>query len=71
MGWVISKLVKDVMITPEEIKGLMANLLYVDSPAAGTTKLTAWAAKHSSTLGLKYTSELARRKDRGSEYKSN
>jgi NADH dehydrogenase len=71
MGWVISKLVKDVMITREEIKGLMANLLYVDSPAAGTTKLTAWAAKHSSTLGLKYTSELARRRDRHSGYKSN
>ena len=71
MGWVISKLVNDVMITREEIKGLMANLLYVDSPAAGTTKLTAWAAKHSSTLGLKYTSELSRRKDRNSGYKSN
>lgn len=71
VGWFISKLVKDVMITPEEIKGLMANLLYVDSPAAGTTKLTEWAAKHSSTLGLKYTSELARRRDRQSGYKSN
>lgn len=71
VGWFISKLVKDVMITPEEIKGLMTNLLYVDSPAAGTTKLTEWAAKHSSTLGLKYTSELARRRDRHLGYKSN
>ena len=42
-----------------------------DSPAVGTTKLTEWAAKHSSTLGLKYTSELARRRDRHSGYKSN
>ena len=71
MGWVISKLVNDVMITREEIKGLMANLLYVDSPAAGTTKLPSWAAKHSSTLGLKYTSELARRRDRNSGYHGN
>jgi hypothetical protein len=63
VGWFISKLVKDRMITPGEIKGLMANLLYVDSPAAGTTKLTGWAAEHSSTLGLKYTSELVRRTD--------
>lgn len=71
VGRFISKLVKDLMITPEEIKGLMANLLCVDSPAVGTTKLTEWTTKHSSTLGLKYTSELARRRDRNSGYKSN
>ena len=70
-GWIIGKLVKDVMITREEIKGLMDNLLYVDSPPAGSTRLTEWAQKHSDTLGLKYTSELARRRDRTTEYKSN
>jgi uncharacterized protein YbjT (DUF2867 family) len=70
-GWIIGKFVNDVMITKEEIEGLMADLLYVDSPPAGSTKLTEWAEKHSGTLGLRYTSELARRKDRKSEYKSN
>jgi NADH dehydrogenase len=70
-GWVIGKIVNDVMITKEEIEGLMANLLYVESPPTGITKLTDWAKKHSETLGLKYTSELARRVDRESEYKSN
>jgi uncharacterized protein YbjT (DUF2867 family) len=70
-GWVIGKIVNDVMITKEEIEGLMANLLYVESPPTGITKLTDWAEKHSETLGLKYTSELARRVDRESEYKSN
>jgi uncharacterized protein YbjT (DUF2867 family) len=70
-GWVIGKIVNDVMITKEEIEGLMTNLLYVESPPAGITKLTYWAKKHSETLGLKYTSELARRDDRESEYKSN
>ena len=59
------------MITKEEIEGLMANLLYVDSPPTGSMRLTDWAKKHSETLGLKYTSELARRVDRESEYKSN
>ena len=59
------------MITNEEIEGLMADLLYVDSLPAGSTKLTEWAQKHAGTLGLKYTSELARRRDRKSEYKSN
>ena len=70
-GWIIGKIVNDVMITKEEIEGLMSNLLYVESPPTGSTKLTEWAKKHSDTLGLKYTSELARRKNRESEYKSN
>ena len=70
-GLVIGKIVNDVMITKEEVEGLMANLLYVDSPPTGSMKLTEWAKKHSKTLGLKYTSELARRVDRESEYKSN
>jgi NADH dehydrogenase len=70
-GLVIGKIVNDVMITKEEIEGLMANLLYVDSPPTGSLKLTDWAKKHSETLGFKYTSELARRVDRESEYKSN
>ncbi len=70
-GLVIGKLVNDVMITKEEIEGLMANLLYVESPPTGSTRLTEWVKKHSETLGSKYTSELARRVDRESEYKSN
>jgi NADH dehydrogenase len=70
-GWIIGKIVNDVMVTKEEIKGLMANLLYVESSPTGSTKLTEWARKHSETLGLKYTSELARRINRKSEYKSN
>ena len=70
-GWVIGKLVGDVMITQEEIAGLMANLLYVDAPPAGSTKLTDWAKERASSLGLHYTSELARRRDRRTEYQSN
>ncbi len=71
VGWTLGKLVGDVMITREEIKGLMDNLLHVDAPPAGTTKLTDWARERASTLGLHYTSELARRRDRRSGYKSN
>ena len=71
VGWVISKLVGDVMITREEIAGLMANLLYVDSQPAGTTKMTDWAREHANRLGLHYTSELARRNDRQKGYQSN
>ena len=71
IGWLLGKIVNDVMITKDEIEGLMANLLYVDSPPAGMTKLTEWAKKHANTLGYKYTSELARRRDRTVKYNSN
>ena len=70
-GWVIGKLVNDVLITKDEIAGLMANLLYVESPPTGTTRLTEWAEKHAGTLGKRYTSELKRREDRDSAYSSN
>ena len=71
VGWVIGTLVDDVLITRDEIKGLMNNLLYVESPPAGRIKLTDWANERSASLGLHYTSELARRRDRRSEYRSN
>jgi uncharacterized protein YbjT (DUF2867 family) len=61
----------DVMITRQEIKGLMANLLFVESPPAGETRLTDWIKSHASSLGLHYTSELKRRKDRTQAYQSN
>lgn len=71
VGWVIGKLVGDVMITREEIRGLMDNLLHVDAPPVGETRLTDWARERSASLGVRYTSELARRQDRAAEYRSN
>lgn len=70
-GAVVGKLVDDVIVTREEIEGLMADLLYVDSPPAGQTRLTEWAARHKETLGLHYTSELARRRNRQAAYQAN
>ena len=70
-GLLIGKIVGDVMITRDEITGLMNSLLYVDSPPVGKTKLTEWVKEHRDSLGRKYTSELARRKDLESKYKSN
>jgi NADH dehydrogenase len=70
-GWVLGKMVGDVMITREEIEGLMADLLAVDSPPAGSTKLTDWARERAATLGRRYTSEMARRINRETEYASN
>ena len=68
---IVSAFVDDVLVTREEIDGLMADLLHVDTPPTGTTKLTAWAQKHADNLGKQYTSELARRRDRQAAYASN
>lgn len=59
---------KDVLITREEIRGLMEERLHVTSPPLGTTRLSEWLAAHASTLGRGYTSEMARRLDRISQY---
>lgn len=68
--WAVSKIMRDVMITREEVKGLMAGLLCTNSPPAGATRLTDWARTHADTLGVHYASELARRRDRTSAYDS-
>ncbi|MBI5624277.1 MAG: NAD(P)H-binding protein [Elusimicrobia bacterium] len=67
----VGMLVDDVVVTQEEIQGLMEGRLYVDAPALGKTKLSEWIVQHRDTLGLRYTSELARRTDRVSSYRSN
>ena len=67
----VGQIVKDVVITREEIQGLMEGRLCVDAPPQGTVKLTDWIERHKETLGQHYTSELARRVDRASRYRSN
>jgi len=58
----IGKLVDDVILTRDEIEGLMAELLYVEDDPAGTTRLSRWVEDHAETLGRHYESELARRR---------
>jgi uncharacterized protein YbjT (DUF2867 family) len=60
-GWLIGKLLGDVLITPDEVAGLMQGLLVTSSPPAGTTRLTDWVGEHAATLGRHYASELRRR----------
>jgi uncharacterized protein YbjT (DUF2867 family) len=69
VGWGVGRFVGDVTITRDEIAGLMADLLCTDSEAPpGCIRLTDWAASHSGTLGKRYASELARRRDRSAAY---
>ena len=64
-------LVRDMVITRQEIRGLMEGRLCASAPPLGTTRLTEWVARHRETLGRHYTSELSRRVDRLSAYRSN
>jgi uncharacterized protein YbjT (DUF2867 family) len=70
VGAILGKLVGDVMITRDEVEGLMADLLVTTSSPAGKTRLTDWARQHAATLGKHYASELARRKNRQAAYES-
>jgi len=63
--------VGDVVVTREEIRGLMEGRLWVEAPPLGKTKLTEWMNRHRDTLGRHYTSELAHRTDRVAAYRSN
>lgn len=67
----VGVLVKDIVITREEIQGLMEGRLHVDAPPQGTVRLTDWMEQHKESLGRHYTSEMARRADRTSRYQSN
>jgi NADH dehydrogenase len=66
----LGSVVGDVLITREEIQGLMENRLCTESPPAGSTRLTVWMAEHAKDLGRWYSSELARRRDRKLSYEA-
>ena len=71
MTRVIGWFVDDVVITREENRGLMEERLYVKANPLGTTRLSVWVHANRQRLGLNYTSEMARRLDRISPYRSN
>lgn len=56
----ISLFVRDVILTPEEVDGLMANLLVSSEPARGKTYFKDWLVRNRETVGMKYASELER-----------
>jgi NADH dehydrogenase len=67
-GWLLGKLLGDVLITRDEIDGLMQGLLATESEPAGQTKLSVWAREHADTLGRRYATELGRRRNRRVAY---
>lgn len=57
---VISLFVRDVVLTPEEVEGLMANLLVSHEPPRGKIMFRDWLKSNRETTGAKYASELER-----------
>jgi uncharacterized protein YbjT (DUF2867 family) len=56
----LGPIVGDVILTCEEIDGLMANLLVSKQSATGQTRFSDWLAMNVATLGMKYASEVKR-----------
>jgi NADH dehydrogenase len=56
VGW----LTRDVTLTRDEVRGLMANLLVASGPPTGSTRLSEWLAHNAHLVGATYASELAR-----------
>lgn len=66
-GWLVAHAAGtffgDVMLTRDEVRGLMEDRLAVDGALpAGTRSLRAWCAAVAENLGRKYVSELSRRR---------
>lgn len=57
---VIGVLVKDVLVTRDELEGLMANLVVTDGRTTGHRRLTDWLAENAATVGRTYASEVSR-----------
>ena len=57
---VVGMLIRDVVLTRDEIDGLSASLLTSDGPSTGTTSLSEWLDENGEALGRRYVSELSR-----------
>ncbi len=67
-GKVMGKIMGDIVMTRDEINGLMHNYLFTHSSPAGKTRLSDWVEKHKQNLGIRYMGELVRRTDRERAY---
>ena len=56
----IGYMVNDVVLTRDEVEGLMENLLVSKNPPTGKTRLSDWLNQHADIVGTQYASELNR-----------
>ena len=57
---IVGRIVRDAILTRDELEGLMANLLVSESEPTGRTSFSSWLKANSATVGRRYASELAR-----------
>ncbi len=60
LGKLMGYVVRDVIVTQDEVKGLMANLLVSQGPPTGHMRLGDWLEENAKTVGKRYASEMAR-----------
>ena len=53
-------LVRDIVLTPDEVSGLMAGLLVSHDPPLGRIAFSQWLDEHKATVGRSYANELSR-----------
>jgi hypothetical protein len=56
----VGRFVRDVLVTPDEIDGLMSDLLISHDPPRCKTRFTDWLERNADAVGREYASELAR-----------
>jgi uncharacterized protein YbjT (DUF2867 family) len=56
----IGRAVSDVVVTKDELEGLMAGLVTTEGPATGIRALTDWLAQNAAVVGKRYASEVSR-----------
>ena len=59
-GRLIGLALRDIILTPDELRGLMDNLLTSEQAPNGTTRFSDWLDTHRQELGIRYSSELSR-----------
>jgi uncharacterized protein YbjT (DUF2867 family) len=60
LSGILGRVVRDVVLTREELEGLRADLLVSNGPPTATTSFRAWTNEHGRQLGRNWASELAR-----------
>ncbi len=63
----LGRVVRDVVLTPDEIDGLMAGLLVSAEAPRGQTGVSDWLQEHRASLGRRYANELQRHFDANAE----
>jgi nucleoside-diphosphate-sugar epimerase len=59
-GRILGAFLRDVLLTRNELRGLMGEMLTSEQAPNGTTRFSSWLEKNNATVGSSYSSEIAR-----------